>query len=254
MHQLRTPELEPGLIALQVDDRGSTALHEFVAAARTAVEGTLYWLDAGNTASAYVINQVFARRHRRGNFRVARAFTAYQHVSLVRNLVETATARTGMAVVPNVAALYQDDDVPAYEDTRLFESSLSVLREFAVAYDVPVVVTAPRASADHRTLVDEVTAATVTCEETEFGRRFAGADFETTVYRDRGGWQTTIPYWVDLLGVGDDPLAPASERGLGEDPPVGAPEATPDLAPDLTGSAASASSGSLPEIVPHVEG
>lgn len=243
MHRERTPDLEPGLVELRVDDRRSTALHEFVAAARHAVEGTLYWVDAGNTASAYAINQVFARRHRRGNFRVARAFTAYQHASLVRTLVETATARTGLAVVPNVAALYQDDDVPDYEDARLFERSVSVLSAFADAAGVPVVVTAPGASADHRAILECEATATVACEETAFGRRFDGADFETTVYRDRGGWQTTIPYWVDLLGVADGRLSPAVGRGSSADPPVGTPAAAPDRA-----------SGSLAEVLGLAEG
>jgi len=32
-------------------------------------------------------------------------------------------------------------------------------------------------------------------------------DFETTVYWQDGYWQTTVPYWVELLGAVEDKSA-----------------------------------------------
>ena len=50
------------------------------------------------------------------------------------------------------------------------------------------------------------------CERSRMGLRYAGADFETQVYVEDGFWQTTIPYWVDLLGVASDVAPPAATR------------------------------------------
>jgi hypothetical protein len=36
------------------------------------------------------------------------------------------------------------------------------------------------------------------------GYRFEGDDVETTVYWQDGAWQTTIPYWVELVGAVDE--------------------------------------------------
>jgi hypothetical protein len=38
-------------------------------------------------------------------------------------------------------------------------------------------------------------------EATDLGYRVVGEEFETTVYWDETGWQTTIPYWVELFGM-----------------------------------------------------
>lgn len=46
----------------------------------------------------------------------------------------------------------------------------------------------------------------IRCEQTGVGYRFEGSDIETTVYWQEGAWQTTIPYWVELVSVvGDEP-------------------------------------------------
>jgi len=229
MHHAQMPPVEPGLVELGIDDPRSGALHQFVASVRFSVQGNLYWVDAGNTASTYIINEEFARQHRHGNFHIGRAFTAYQHFSLVRRLIKDASPRTGLAVVPNVASLYSDDDVPEYEDTRLMESTIAVLSKFADTYEVPVIMTAPRADADQRSLIEGYLSDTIDCRETDVGLRFEADEFETTVYWDSGYWQTTIPYWVDLLGVADDdqgvptptdlqPRAPSPAVGTGPSP------------------------------------
>jgi hypothetical protein len=226
MERRQTPGVQSGLVELAVDDRRSTAIHQLVASVTSSVDGTLYWIDNGGTASTYVMNEQFDRRRRRGT-RIARAFTAYQHYSLVRHLVETATGRVSMVVVPNVCQLYQDEDVPDYENTRLLQSSLRVLEAFATTSDVPVVMSAPGSSPEHRDLVERHSTERIVTEQTEFGPRFEGEDFETTVYWDRGGWQTTVPYWVELVGAVGEARAPPTASSLaGDRGPAPVPEPT----------------------------
>ena len=45
----------------------------------------------------------------------------------------------------------------------------------------------------------------IECELTEHGYHFESDTFETLVYVQDGYWQTTILYWIQLLGMADEP-------------------------------------------------
>lgn len=169
-----------------------------------------YWIDARNAASTYALYEETAgqRRHaqRPGSvgrrvlepLRIARAFTAYQHHSLVRRVTRRAGSETSLLVAPNVESLYEDGDVPAYERERLLRSSVAILDELGTALDVPVL-----ASVGDGPLAEVVTEAAKTdvdCRKTSEGYYYAVGEYETTVYWSEGYWQTTIPYWVELFG------------------------------------------------------
>lgn len=64
--------------------------------------------------------------------------------------------------------------------------------------------------------VRDVATQTITFEKTDLGYRFEADDFETMVYWGDGYFQTTISYWVELLGAVDDPepAATAVDQGL----------------------------------------
>ena len=187
------PSLEPGVTLLRGGDRGAVAA--LVAAELRERDGLARWVDARNHASTYALTDHGRRRRLLDRVRVARAFTAHQHHALVRQLVADARRPTSLVVAPAVDDLYGDDDLLADEAKRLREASLSTLAALADARGLPVVVTATDPDA-----VTEYADQTVDVEETRFGRRFEGEDDETTAYWTRGGWQTTIPYWVDLVG------------------------------------------------------
>jgi len=193
------PSLEAGVTLLRGGDRGAVAA--LVAAELRERDGLARWVDARNHASTYALSGHGDRRRLLDRVRVARAFTAHQHHALVRQLVGDARRPTSLVVAPAVDDLYGDDDLLAAEAERLREASLSTLAALADARDLPVLVTA----SDPDTVVEHADQ-TVDVEDTRFGRRFEGEGDETTAYWTRGGWQTTIPYWVDLVGrVEPDP-------------------------------------------------
>jgi len=219
--------LDPGLVHLTAADdttltgarsRRATALHHLVADVIADRAGTTYWLDARNAASTYALQETLGPE-RLATVQVARAFTAYQHHELVRHTVREIDD-PALVVAPNVAALYRDDDVPTHETGPLFEATLTTLQALAHAATVPVVVTA---AGDDDLAASVATTAedTLTVEATRCGLRVAGTDHETQLYRDRTGWQTTVPYWVDLFGAVD------RDPGCAPRPPAGV---TPDLA------------------------
>jgi hypothetical protein len=187
------PSLESGVTLLRGGDRGAVAA--LVAAELRERDALARWVDARNHASTYALTDHGSRRRLLDRVRVARAFTAHQHHALVRQLVGDARRPTSLVVAPAVDDLYEDDDLLAAEAERLREASLSTLAALADARDLPVLVTATDPEA-----VAEYADQTVDVEDTRFGRRFEGEDDETTAYWTRGGWQTTIPYWVELVG------------------------------------------------------
>jgi hypothetical protein len=191
------PTLDPGLTLLATPDARSTALHRLVA--RTLTDGRpAYWVDARNTATTYALAEVARTDRLLDRVHVARAFTAYQHHELVRELVRRVDARTGLVVCPNLGSLYRDGDVPEREAADLRGATVAVLADLADACDVPVLVTA---RGEAREAVAAVADRELDCTRTSFGLRYEGESFETTVYPVDRGWQTTVPYWVDRCGA-----------------------------------------------------
>ncbi|WP_136687508.1 hypothetical protein [Halorhabdus amylolytica] len=200
------PTLDAGVTFL--DDRDApAALYRLVGDHLAGTEGPAYWLDARNAAVPGVI-----RRHAVGRtaatLRVARAFTGYQHYELVRGLPQRVSPRTTLVVAPNLDALYAEDDVPDQEAETMLEATLAILKELADAVDCPVLVTAESDSERVRAAADRTLDAT----ETRAGLRVDGPAFGTDVYWGPWGYQTTIPYWVELLGTADG--ARAAEEPL----------------------------------------
>lgn len=192
------PSLDDGITLLTGANRN--ALAALVLAELDRRDGPARWVDARNHASTYALTSA-ARSHRvLDKVRVARAFTAHQHHALVRQLVADAGRPTGLVVAPLVDDLYADDDLLDCEAERLREATLSTLDALAAACDVPVLVTASDSA-----VVREHANAELEVEPTKFGPRFESGDdntaSETTAYWTRGGWQTTIPYWVGLFGA-----------------------------------------------------
>lgn len=216
------PDLEPGITLVRTPGPRSTVLHQFALQTARQVDGAVYWLDARNTVSTYALHNLADNHRLLRSIRLARAFTAHQHFTLIKRLINTVTAQTGCVVLPNASSLYRDDDVPEHEATPLFDAIVTAVSEVATAYDIPVLVSDAGPRDDFAERVAATADARYHAESTELGYRVVGEDFETTVYWDKTGWQTTIPYWVDLCGVdeatvqaeGLTPLTPTMPGGV----------------------------------------
>ena len=194
------PTLKPGVTLLSRPSTRSAALQQLVVGQLDGPSTRTLWVDARNNASTYALYDYTSSDRVVDGIRVARAFTAYQHHSLVRSLVDRASSTTDLVVVPCTASLYQDDDVPDHVASGLLSASLALLSELAHTYDLPVVVTTPATDSGLHGHVVDAADRTVDARQTSQGLRFDGDDTETTVYYRDGYFQTTIPYWVDLCG------------------------------------------------------
>ena len=229
-------EFEPGLTLLEVPSARSTILHRLVGARLTEAaternaetNATAYWIDARNTAATQVLYDCVPSDRPLESLRIARAFTAYQHHSLVRRSTQRAGPETDLIVAPNVASLYYDADLPEWEREDLLAAALETLAELGRVLDCPVVATS--ADDDRAATISEYAAATIECVRTREGLTFERSDGEaieresgtgasideTAGYWHETYWQTTIPYWVDLYGSASEvqSVVEARDRGL----------------------------------------
>ncbi|QLG29869.1 hypothetical protein HUG10_19865 (plasmid) [Halorarum halophilum] len=123
-------------------------------------------------------------------------------VELTATVLGRASSRPELIVASNMAFHYRDSEVPSFIDKRLLEISTALLAQLAQALSVPVLVTACSAAADEFTeIIREYADRELQATATSQGIHYEGEEFETEVYWVDGVMQTTIPYWVRLLGV-----------------------------------------------------
>ncbi|MCU4972664.1 hypothetical protein OB955_07920 [Halobacteria archaeon AArc-m2/3/4] len=209
-------EADTGLTVCHVPSVRSTVVHRLVCS-QLADGQRGYWIDARNTASTHVLYDCAASPRALEGLQIARAFTAYQHHSLVRRVARVADSETALLVAPNVVDRYRDDDLREYEREELLAATLTILGELGHALDCPVLVTA--ADEDAGAAVSEYADHEIECLETREGIRLEGEGVQTDGYWHGSYWQTTIPYWVEVCGAldrGIDPVVRAYDRGLVE--------------------------------------
>jgi hypothetical protein len=162
-------------------------------------------------AASYTLYDMAPSDRWLSGLRIARAFTAYQHFSLVKRVIRRVSTRTGMLLLPNLPGLYRDDDDPEHETAAMLGTVVQGLDAVAEGNDLPVLVSVSHRD-DHGEAVLDAADQVIGCEDTRLGHRFTGDGGETTAYWDEGYWQTTIPYWVEICGaVGDAGVVATAE-------------------------------------------
>lgn len=195
------PTLEPGVTLLTTDGRSTGALQSLVLDRLLLEDGAALWVDADGHAATASLAAVAPSRRTLERIRVARAFTAFQHYSLLEDLEAAFVAVDGaveLAVAPAVERFYADDDLRRGEGEAMLTRGLELLSELAAARDVPVLLSRSGAG-DLGDVVAAHSDAVLECTRTQFGPRFVGEEFETLVYERRGGVQTTLAFWRRVL-------------------------------------------------------
>lgn len=195
------PELKPGvrLLSVEGDDRATGPLHSVVLDYLLMNDGNAVWVDVGGHAVSQSLASLAPSGRTLDRIQVARGFTAYQHYELVRQLPEQVDENTSLVVCPDFDRFYRETETYADEGEDLFLRAIATVASVADEYDVPVLVT--RSARD--SFSEPLAAAadeTIRCEQTKFGPRFVGAEFETLVYPMEDGMvQTTLAFWRRVL-------------------------------------------------------
>lgn len=190
------PSLEPGMTLLDSDDRG--ALHSLVADHAMRSRGDVHWVDVGGHATTRPMARMAGRRLLK-RVQVARAFTAFQHHSIVESLAERAregVLDTTLIVAPAVDAAYLDDDLREREAEAMALGSLARLYGVARSTGCPLLVTHEDGFEGH---VEQAADRVLECRSTPLGPRFTGDGFETLVYPSAAGMQTTLAFWRRVI-------------------------------------------------------
>lgn len=200
------PELESGVQLLETNERSVGPLQSLVLDRLLLHDGHACWVDSHGYSTTQSLARLAPSRRLLDRVLVARGFTAFQHHALVHAVADRVDANTALVVVPAVDALYRGDALAGGDAERLFGGMLGTLDRLAMEEDVPVLVS--RRQADRLSEpVTTIATQTIGCEQTRFGPRFVGEDFETLVYRDGDHLQTTLAFWARVLEQRQEQLA-----------------------------------------------
>jgi len=133
------PRLDSGVTAVRPPAKRQGAVHQLALSERVRRDGSAYWVDAGNAASSYTLYDIASAPRHVDTMQVARAFTAYQHYSLVRSLPEVTALNTELVVAPNVDLLYDGCDLPLEERAEMLKSAMTILDGVAKSADAAVI-------------------------------------------------------------------------------------------------------------------
>ena len=207
------PALSTGFHLLETAGRAVGPLHALVLDHLLLEGGTAVWVDANGHGTSIHLADVAPAARVLDRIRIARGFTAFQHHALVRDAVDELDD-AGLIVVPAVDAHYRADDIRGAEPGTLLLQSLSRLAQYARERELPVLATRTAADA-FSAPVERLADGVIAVEQTAFGPRFRGPDFETLVYPERGPTvQTTLAYWAQIL----EARQPLHEDGTAQQP------------------------------------
>ena len=194
------PALESGITLLELPGRTLGPLHSLVLDHLLVAGGTALWIDARNHGPSQLLAKLAPSPRLLDRVSIARGFTAFQHAAAVARAGDHLEADTSLVVAPALDSQYRDDDVRGVDPRALLLRTLARLAGYAREADLSVLVT--RTGTDHlgepvAASADEV----LEVEQTRFGPRFSGEEFETLVYPgpDENCVQTTLAFWRRIL-------------------------------------------------------
>ncbi|GAA0242784.1 hypothetical protein ACFFQF_22955 [Haladaptatus pallidirubidus] len=197
--QSELPTLDSGITLLETDERATGALQSLVLDQLLLEDGSAVWVDAHGHGTTEPLSRIAPSMRVLDRIRIARAFTPWQHQSLCQDLAPELTDETTIAVLPAFDWFYRSEDLSRGNSERMLATAVDLISEIAETYDIFVLVTQhtnDTLTAPIRERADN----TIRCEQTPYGPRFTGEEYETLVYPlENGLVQTTLAYWKRIL-------------------------------------------------------
>ncbi|WP_458210751.1 hypothetical protein [Haladaptatus sp. NG-SE-30] len=193
------PSLDPGITLLETEERMTGSLQSLVLDQLLLDQGSAIWIDAHGHGTTHPLTRITPSMRVLDRIHIARAFTPWQHQSLVGDLARELTDETTIAVLPALDWFYRSEDLPRGDDERMLSAVTEQINALAERFEIPVLLTLQ--TDDTLTApIHEIADQTIRCEQTKFGPRFAGEEYETLIYPlENGLVQTTLAYWKRIL-------------------------------------------------------
>ncbi|MFB6282612.1 MAG: hypothetical protein ABEK59_01575 [Halobacteria archaeon] len=192
----RLPGLDVGVNLVDVEGTSVGPVQSLTLNQMLLDEGGAVWVDANDNARTSHFTKIAPSMRFLDRIRVARGFTAFQHLSTVRDAEPELCGDTAVLVLPDVDYLYTEDNLREGEGREMLESTLKTVRGYSRKYEVPVLVTRRYGYPD---VVSSYTDRVIECRMTEMGPRFSSGEFETLVYAGDRYVQTTLALWRRIL-------------------------------------------------------
>ncbi|WP_227380214.1 hypothetical protein [Haladaptatus halobius] len=193
------PTLDSGLTVLETDERATGALQSLVLDKLLLDGGSAVWVDAHGHGTTQPLSRIAPSMRILDRIRIARAFTAWQHQSLCQDLVRELTDDTAVIVLPAFDWFYRSEVLSRGDGERMLAAAVDLIGKIVDTFDVSVLVTQHTDDAltdPIQERADDV----IHCEQTAYGPRFSGDEYETLVYPlDNGMVQTTLAFWQQVL-------------------------------------------------------
>ena len=195
------PSLDSGVHLIDVDERAAGTIQSLVIDhVLTGAGSRACGVDSNGMATTSCLTRLAPDMRLLDRIDVARAFTPYQHHSLLSKLPEVVDDRTSLVVAPEFEFHYRSPDLRFSVARDLVEAGVKTLTTLARSHEIPILLTRETTAPLSAPLV-KAADSVLDCELTRFGPRFVGDEFETLVYPVDGGFQTTLSYWAEILSV-----------------------------------------------------
>ena len=102
MHQTspELPSLDPGITLLETDERMTGSFQSLVLDQLLLEQGSAVWIDAHGHGTTHPLTRITPSMRVLDRIRIARAFSPWQHQSLVEDLTGELSTETTIAVLP----------------------------------------------------------------------------------------------------------------------------------------------------------
>lgn len=189
----KRPELEKGINYIEKDKEVS-AFQVFLDSELGGVTGKAVWIDCLNEASTYSLSAL-GSPDLLERVKIGRAFTVFQHHSLIDRLEEFMDEETKIIVLSNFEHLYVNGQVNEWEAKELFKESWSKIKELSNKNNVKILVSCSNSS-EFSQKVQKDSNNFIDIERTEEGLKYSSSDHKQIIYSDGNNTQTTMSYWI----------------------------------------------------------
>ncbi len=146
------------------------------------------WIDTGNESSTYALNSFSPELM--DKVWIGRAFTPFQHHSLVDQLNEFTMENIEILVLPNITMLYTEGKVREWEARELFDESCYKLKQIRQERNLKVLISGK----GFPDLIEPDVDQTIEVEETDQGLKYSGKR-QQMAYSHREHSQIALSYW-----------------------------------------------------------
>jgi len=187
------PSLKTGINVVEASSK--TSIFPVLAGQELRFNGKAYWIDCADHASTYKISRS-GPRDLLDRVTVSRHYTPLQHYHAVQKAAEHLSKDFELLVLPEINLLYENGQLQDKEAEELFYRTVSTVEKYIDRYNLKVLTSISRPS-NLSYLVEGASSNTVKVKETELGLKFSSNGFESRIFPEEHGLQTTLPLYFE---------------------------------------------------------